>query len=82
MRIRFLREYRIKDGSGTVYQEGQEIEVNAASARHYINRAVAIEVPAPPKASPKPPAEPAPVNAPRPTPRQRKLKSALTDDAP
>ena len=44
MRIKFIREYRVKDELGTIYKEGKSLDVSEASARHFINRNAAIEL--------------------------------------
>lgn len=41
MKIRFLRDYEVKDGSGDSYKSGDTLECNQASADHFINRKVA-----------------------------------------
>jgi hypothetical protein len=55
VRIRFVREYEVKDGLGTRYKTGQILDVNEASALHFINRGVAARVTAatPAPASPE-----------------------------
>ena len=41
MKIKFIRDYEVKDGSGTVYKKDSVIDVNQASADHFINRSAA-----------------------------------------
>ena len=47
MKVTFLDAREVKDGLGVVtqsFKSGQVIELSTASARHWINRSVAIEV--------------------------------------
>jgi hypothetical protein len=41
MKIKFLRDYEVKDGSGTTYKEGDTLECNDASANHFVSRKAA-----------------------------------------
>lgn len=41
LKVRFTRDYLVKDGSGKKYKAGQVVELEDASARHFINRAAA-----------------------------------------
>ena len=41
MKIKFLKDYEVKDGTGTVHKKGSVIDVNQASADHFINRSAA-----------------------------------------
>ena len=41
MKIKFLRDYEVKDGSGTVHKKDSVIDVNQASADHFIRRSAA-----------------------------------------
>ena len=50
MKIRFIKEYSPKDGSGTVYKVGQECNFTVASANHFITRGAAVEISAPKRA--------------------------------
>lgn len=41
LKIKFNRAYRVKDGGGATYKEGQVVSLDEASARHFITRGVA-----------------------------------------
>lgn len=41
LKVRFTRDYLVKDGSGKKYKAGQVVELEDASAQHFINRAAA-----------------------------------------
>ena len=43
MRIRFLDAYTVKAVDGKTYKKGQVVELDEASARHFLNRQVAVE---------------------------------------
>ena len=40
-KIRFLRNYTVKDGSGTSFAKGEELECSEDSAGHFISRQAA-----------------------------------------
>ena len=42
--IRFTKHYRVRDAEGREYKPGDEIELNDASAGHFLNRGVAVAV--------------------------------------
>ena len=41
MKIKFSKDYEVKDGTGTVHKKDSVIDVNQASADHFINRSAA-----------------------------------------
>jgi hypothetical protein len=45
LKIKFVREYTVKDGTGTRYEKGQVVELSAASANHFISRRAAVVAP-------------------------------------
>ncbi len=42
MRIRFLDAYTVKAVDGKTYKKGQVVELDEASAQHFLNRQVAV----------------------------------------
>lgn len=44
MKIRFLRDYLVKDDTGTTYKKGQVCDMVETSARHFLNRGAAVDV--------------------------------------
>ena len=44
MKIKFLRDYRVKDAEGASYTAGEVRELTDASARHFIVRGAAEEI--------------------------------------
>ena len=42
MRIRFLDAYTVKAVDGKTYKKGQVVELDELSARHFLNRQVAV----------------------------------------
>lgn len=44
VKIRFLRDYKVKSVDGEKYRENQSVTVPEASARHFIGRGVAEAV--------------------------------------
>jgi len=52
--IEFVRDYLVKDNSGTEYAVGDTLECNEASAQHFINRRAAVLVEPKPKRGRKP----------------------------
>ena len=47
MQVKFVDAQEVRDGEGVVIQKfksGQVVELNAASARHWINRGLALDV--------------------------------------
>lgn len=42
MKITFIKDYEVKDGTGTKYKAGQTIDVSEASANHFITRGAAV----------------------------------------
>lgn len=43
VKIQFLQDYTVKDDSGMEYTAGDTVTLEPASARHFINRGVAVE---------------------------------------
>ena len=41
MKIKFSKDYEVKDGTGTVHKKDSVIDVNQASADHFIRRSAA-----------------------------------------
>ena len=41
MKIKFSKDYEVKDGTGTIHKKDSVIDVNQASADHFINRSAA-----------------------------------------
>lgn len=44
MKIKFIRTYRVMDGTETTYKIGQELTCTEASAQHFISRGAAEAV--------------------------------------
>lgn len=44
MKIRFTRDYGVKDAEAKQYREGDVLTVNKASALHFVNRGAAVIV--------------------------------------
>ena len=44
MKVKFLRNYTVKDEEAAFFEEGKIYEMNDASARHFINRRAAEKV--------------------------------------
>ena len=44
MRVRFLETYTVKDDEGTTFQKDKTYDMKPPSARHFINKRVAVEV--------------------------------------
>ena len=42
--VRFIRAYTVKDGSGKKYKAGEVVDLQDASANHFINRRAAVLV--------------------------------------
>lgn len=54
LRIRFVREYEVKDELRTRYKLGQRLEMPEASALHFINRGAAVPDDEPTRTEPLP----------------------------
>lgn len=44
MRIKFVRDYKVKAEGGEAYKAGDEIEVSENTARHFTSRGAAVAV--------------------------------------
>jgi len=44
VKIRFVRDYELKDEIRTRYKNGQVVDLNEASAQHFIKRGAAVPV--------------------------------------
>ena len=53
-KIKFLEDRTVQDAERQSFDKGLIYDVSASSARHWINRGVAIEVADQPKAAPEP----------------------------
>lgn len=53
-KIKFLEDRTVQDTEGQTFKKGSVHDVSDSSARHWINRGVAIEVADQPKAAPEP----------------------------
>lgn len=42
-RIKFTRAYQVKAKDGETYEAGQVVELNDASAKHFLDRGAAVE---------------------------------------
>lgn len=51
MRIRFLVAYTVKAKDGQTYKKGEIVDVGELSARHFLNRQVAVAVDGPEQAN-------------------------------
>jgi len=60
MRIKFFKDHTVKNQAAAHYKAGQIVEMNQASAMHFINRNLAVEVKDEPKAQVESRATPAP----------------------
>ena len=47
MKVKFTQDYEVNDGSGKVYKQGDVEDFVVPSARHFLNRGVAVEYVAP-----------------------------------
>jgi hypothetical protein len=54
LRIRFVREYEVKDELRTRYKVGQRLEMPEASAQHFISRGAAVPDDEPSRTEPLP----------------------------
>lgn len=43
MKIKFEKDYTVQDGSGTVYKKDKTYDLEERSARHFLNRKLAVE---------------------------------------
>ncbi len=75
MKIRFLRDYLVKDDTGTAYKKGQVCDMVETSARHFLNRGLAVDASAEVETSTVRPAEKAVRTGP-------KVKTVGTQDYP
>lgn len=44
MKIRFVRDYTTKEASPQQYSDGQVVDLEERSARHFLTRGVAVEL--------------------------------------
>ena len=42
VKVRFVRDYQVKDAEGKVYEEGKTYPMPEASAQHFVRRRVAV----------------------------------------
>ncbi len=75
MRIRFLEAYTVKAVDGKTYKKGQVVDVEEVSARHFLNRQVAVLADGGPEQANMTPPE----KAVMPVGRPRKMKDVAAD---
>ena len=42
VKVRFVRDYQVKDAEAKVYEEGKTYPMSEASAQHFVRRRVAV----------------------------------------
>jgi hypothetical protein len=58
MKVKFTRDYTVKDETGTTYTKGQVVNLSGPSANHFIKRGAAVEYTEPPPTPKRGPGRP------------------------
>jgi len=61
MKVKFTRNYTVKDEEAAFFEEGKTYEMNDASANHFISRRAAVKVASGSVSTPSPAVEKKPV---------------------
>lgn len=72
VKVKFTRDYTVKDAAGKTYEKGKTYEMSPESAQHFVNRAAAVVVIRGAKAAPETASMAAPETAVMPPGKPRK----------